>query len=61
MVPPSCWKAPQAAGNGVVVVMLGGDEEKVVELGCFLFEIEKMEGDMYAKLEAKSSNPYDQS
>ncbi|KAF5940192.1 hypothetical protein HYC85_021359 [Camellia sinensis] len=29
-MPPSCWKAPQAAGNGVVVVMLGGDEEKVV-------------------------------
>ena len=26
-MPPSCWKAPQAAGNGVVVVVLGGDEE----------------------------------
>ena len=28
VMPPSCWKAPQAAGNGVVGVVLGGDEEK---------------------------------
>ena len=32
MLLPSCWKAPQAAGNGVVVVVLGSDGEMVQNL-----------------------------
>ena len=34
-MPSSCWKAPLAAGNRVVVVMLGSNEEMELELGVW--------------------------
>ena len=38
-MPPSYWKAPQVAGNGVVVVMLGSDEGMVQ--GTWMLELER--------------------
>ncbi|GMQ01730.1 hypothetical protein CsSME_00048272 [Camellia sinensis var. sinensis] len=38
-MPPSCWKASQVAGNGVVVVMLGSDEGMVQ--GTWMLELER--------------------